>query len=90
MHDPVIVSVTPRFGLLLRTFFQEKLIRYDRTFQTKTGQSYERSTILEHLRRSQTDPLTRAPLMQEDLRPNLALKQACAEFLEKNGWAVDW
>ncbi|KAI9798779.1 MAG: hypothetical protein M1833_004609 [Piccolia ochrophora] len=57
---------------------------------TKTGQSYERSTILEHLRRSETDPLTREALRIEDLRPNLALRQACAEFLEKNGWAVDW
>ncbi|KAI9795152.1 MAG: hypothetical protein M1816_000174 [Peltula sp. TS41687] len=57
---------------------------------TKTGQSYDRATILEHLRRSETDPLTREPLRKEDLRPNLALKQACAEFLEENGWAVDW
>ncbi|KAI4260316.1 MAG: hypothetical protein L6R42_004110 [Xanthoria sp. 1 TBL-2021] len=57
---------------------------------TKNGRSYERSTILEHLRRSSTDPLTRDPLTTADLRPNLALKQACAEFLEKNGWAVDY
>lgn len=57
---------------------------------TKTGQSYDRSTILEHLKRSRTDPLTREPLQIEDVRPNLALKQACEEFLEHNGWAVDW
>ncbi|MCJ1393348.1 hypothetical protein MMC18_006221 [Xylographa bjoerkii] len=57
---------------------------------TKTGNSYDRSTLLEHLKRSNTDPLTREPLIREDLRPNLALKQACAEFLEENGWAVDW
>jgi len=57
---------------------------------TKTGHSYERATIMEHLRRSATDPLTREPLQVSDLRPNLALKQACAEFLEANGWAVDW
>ncbi|MCJ1314879.1 hypothetical protein MMC15_000193 [Xylographa vitiligo] len=57
---------------------------------TKTGNSYDRSTLLEHLKRSNTDPLTREPLTREDLRPNLALKQACAEFLEENGWAVDW
>ena len=57
---------------------------------TKNGQSYDRSSILEHLRRSQTDPLTREPLRVEDLRPNLALKEACAQFLEENGWAVDW
>ena len=57
---------------------------------TKSGQSYERSTIETHLRTSHTDPLTRETLHIEDLRPNLALKQACAEFLEENGWAVDW
>lgn len=57
---------------------------------TKTGQSYDRSSIMEHLRRSQTDPLTREPLKVEDLRPNLALKAACEEFLQENGWAVDW
>lgn len=57
---------------------------------TKTGQSYDRSSLMEHLRRSHTDPLTREPLRMEDLRPNLALKEACAQFLEENGWAVDW
>lgn len=57
---------------------------------TKTGHSYDRATIQEHLRRSETDPLTREPLHKEDLRPNLALKQACEEFWKYNGWAVDW
>ncbi|KAL1872764.1 hypothetical protein VTK73DRAFT_1370 [Phialemonium thermophilum] len=57
---------------------------------TKTGKSYERASIVEHLRRHPTDPLTREPLQISDLRPNLGLKQACEEFLEENGWAVDW
>ncbi|KAF8420698.1 hypothetical protein EV426DRAFT_241387 [Tirmania nivea] len=57
---------------------------------TKHGQSYERATILEHLRRSKTDPLTREPLTEEDLRPNLALRAACEEFMQGNGWAVDY
>lgn len=57
---------------------------------TKHGQSYDRSTILEHLRRSKTDPLTREAMTEDDLRPNLALKEACTEFLDKNGWAVDY
>lgn len=57
---------------------------------TKTGQSYDRSSIMEHLKRSQTDPLTREPLRLEDLRPNLALRVACEEYLDQNGWAVDW
>ncbi|KAI9651340.1 hypothetical protein NHQ30_001379 [Ciborinia camelliae] len=57
---------------------------------TKTGQSYERSSILQHLERSSTDPLTREPLLPGDLRPNLGLKHAVEEFLEENGWAVEW
>ncbi|RYO94753.1 hypothetical protein DL766_000016 [Monosporascus sp. MC13-8B] len=57
---------------------------------TLTGKSYERASIMEHLRRHPTDPLTRQPLRVSDLRPNLDLKQACEEFLEQNGWAVDW
>ena len=57
---------------------------------TKSGQSYERTTIEAHLKVSQTDPLTREPLSKAELRSNLALKQACTEFLESNGWAVDW
>ncbi|KAK4159838.1 STIP1 y and U box-containing protein 1 [Cladorrhinum sp. PSN259] len=57
---------------------------------TKTGKSYERASIEEHLRRQPTDPLTREPLYISELRPNLDLKQACEEFLEENGWAADW
>ncbi|KAI9158201.1 STIP1 likey and U-box containing 1 [Paramyrothecium foliicola] len=57
---------------------------------TKTGKSYERASIMEHLRRHPSDPLTREPLQPSELRPNLGLKEACAEFLEQNGWAVDW
>lgn len=45
---------------------------------------------MEHLRRSATDPVTREPLSSHELRPNLALKQACNEFLRDNGWAADW
>ncbi|KAJ0306764.1 hypothetical protein COL5a_006119 [Colletotrichum fioriniae] len=57
---------------------------------TKTGKSYERASIMEHLRRHPSDPLTREPLLPSELRPNLGLRQACEEFLEENGWAVDW
>jgi len=57
---------------------------------TKNGHSYDRATLIDHLRRSQTDPLTREPLSEDDLRPNLALKAASEEFLNENGWAVDW
>lgn len=57
---------------------------------TKTGKSYERWALLEHLSRSKTDPITREPLDPSDLRPNLNLREACADFLNENGWAVDW
>ncbi|OAA76225.1 U-box domain containing protein [Akanthomyces lecanii RCEF 1005] len=57
---------------------------------TKTGKSYERASIMEHLRRYPCDPLTREPLAAADLRPNMALRQACEEFLKDNGWAADW
>lgn len=58
---------------------------------TKNGQSYERATIVEHLKRNPIDPLSRTPLSIHDLRPNLALKKAADEFWENNsGWAYDW
>lgn len=59
---------------------------------TKTGHSYERATIYEHLKRSPTDPLTREPLKVSDLRSNLGLKAACDEFWESGArdWIVDW
>ncbi|KAJ6172353.1 Tetratricopeptide-like helical [Penicillium chermesinum] len=48
---------------------------------TPSGTSFDRAGV---------DPITRVPMTVKDLRPNYALKAACAEFLEKNGWAVDW
>jgi len=57
---------------------------------TKNGRSYDRSSILDHLKRQSTDPLTREPLTEADLRPNLALRQSIEEFLKDNGWAADW
>jgi STIP1 family protein 1 len=58
---------------------------------TKNGRSYERATLIEHLKRSPTDPLTRETLTIADLRPNIALKEACTEFMEQNsGWIYDW
>ncbi|KAF2264071.1 U-box-domain-containing protein [Lojkania enalia] len=57
---------------------------------TRNGRSYERATLIEHLKRSPTDPLTREPLMIDQLRPNIALKEACTEFMEQNsGWVYD-
>ncbi|KAK9457581.1 hypothetical protein V1511DRAFT_455618 [Dipodascopsis uninucleata] len=56
----------------------------------KSGQSFERSVILEHLKTHQFDPFTREHLSVNDLIPNIALRAACEKFLEDNGWAVDY
>lgn len=52
---------------------------------SKSGQSYERSWILEHLRKNQTDPFSRERLTAADLVPNLGLKAAAEEFINKYG-----
>lgn len=57
---------------------------------TPTGVSFERVSLLKHLKATGSDPLTRLPLTPDQLIPNVALKNACSEFLDKNGWAVDW
>lgn len=58
---------------------------------TKNGHSYERATLIEHLKRSPTDPLTREPLTIDELKPNVSLRRACEEFWESAGtWAVEW
>ncbi|KIV86946.1 hypothetical protein PV11_02522 [Exophiala sideris] len=57
---------------------------------TPTGVSFERTSLLKHIKVHACDPLTRLPLKSEQLIPNVALKNACSEFLDKNGWAVDW
>ncbi|KAL1297041.1 hypothetical protein AAFC00_004632 [Neodothiora populina] len=58
---------------------------------TKTGHSYERATLLEHLKRSPTDPLTRERLTVNDLRPNIALRHTLEEFWKTAGnWAIEW
>ena len=57
---------------------------------TPSGASYERVGLLKHLKVSGVDPLTRQPLTEKQLIPNVALRNACSEFLERNGWAVDY
>jgi STIP1 family protein 1 len=57
---------------------------------TPTGVSYERVGLLRHIKAVGFDPLTRAPLTADQLIPNVGLKNAANEFLDKNGWAVDW
>lgn len=57
---------------------------------TPSGTSFDRVGIVKYVEQSGTDPLTRVGMSVKDLRPNYALKAACEEFLDKNGWAVDW
>ncbi|PON75085.1 Histidine triad (HIT) protein [Parasponia andersonii] len=55
---------------------------------TPSGLTYERSVIMEHLCKVGTfDPITREPLDERQLVPNLAIKEAVQAFLDKHGWA---
>ncbi|XP_062174857.1 E3 ubiquitin-protein ligase CHIP isoform X2 [Alnus glutinosa] len=55
---------------------------------TPSGVTYERSVILDHLQKvGHFDPITREPLDQSQLIPNLAIKEAVEAFLDKHGWA---
>ncbi|CAL5424853.1 unnamed protein product [Camellia sinensis] len=53
-----------------------------------SGITYERGVILDHLQKVGTfDPITREPLSESQLIPNLAIKEAVQAFLGKHGWA---
>ncbi|CAN1130936.1 E3 ubiquitin-protein ligase CHIP [Linum perenne] len=55
---------------------------------TPSGVTYERGVILEHLQKvGKFDPITREPLEQHQLIPNLAIKEAVQSYLQKHGWA---
>lgn len=50
-----------------------------------SGQTYERSWILEHLRKNKTDPFSRKAMTEKDLIPNLAVRQAAEDFIKTYG-----
>lgn len=53
---------------------------------TPLGQTYERSWLLEHLKKGgNKDPLTRKTLYPKDLYPNLAVKKAAEAFMKTHG-----
>ncbi|KAL4597027.1 hypothetical protein ACB092_12G206000 [Castanea dentata] len=55
---------------------------------TPSGVTYERAVILDHLEKvGKFDPVTREPLEQSQLIPNLAIKEAVQAFLDEHGWA---
>ncbi|GJJ77610.1 STIP1 homology and U-box containing protein 1 [Entomortierella parvispora] len=64
---------------------------HDPVISTKSGISYERATLLEHFSHGRMfDPVAQVPLTERDIIPNRALKEACEDFISKNGWAVDY
>ncbi|KAI0515713.1 hypothetical protein KFK09_008379 [Dendrobium nobile] len=55
---------------------------------TPCGVTYERKALLDHLQKvGKFDPITREPLSNLQLIPNLAIKEAVRAFLKKHGWA---
>ncbi|GAB4830313.1 hypothetical protein Ancab_019951 [Ancistrocladus abbreviatus] len=53
-----------------------------------SGITYERAVILDHIQKvGMFDPVTREPLYQWQLIPNLAIKEAVQAYLAKHGWA---
>lgn len=58
---------------------------------TPSGITYERKDIEEHLQRvGHFDPVTRVRLTQDQLIPNLAMKDVVDSFLQENEWALDY
>ena len=54
---------------------------------TPSGVTYERAVISEHLRRvGYFDPLTRAPLMESQLVPNITVREVIEDFCKHNPW----
>ncbi|CAL5195428.1 unnamed protein product [Lathyrus oleraceus] len=55
---------------------------------TPSGLTYERAVLLDHLQKvGGFDPITREHLDPSQLIPNLAIKEAVHEFLDRHGWA---
>eukprot|EP00164_Ancoracysta_twista_P005355 GFYU01007324.1.p1 GENE.GFYU01007324.1~~GFYU01007324.1.p1 ORF type:complete len:447 (+),score=75.30 GFYU01007324.1:52-1392(+) len=62
------------------------LQRMDDPVVTPAGHSFDRSSIVEYVRRSHCDPFTRQPLSEQDLIPNRALRDAIREWDERYNW----
>uniref|UniRef100_W5L843 E3 ubiquitin-protein ligase CHIP n=1 Tax=Astyanax mexicanus TaxID=7994 RepID=W5L843_ASTMX len=60
---------------------------------TPSGITYDRKDIEEHLQLQRVghfDPVTRSPLTQDQLIPNLAMKEVIDAFIQENGWVEDY
>ena len=58
---------------------------------TPSGITYDRKHLESHLHRvGQFDPITREPLTELQLVPNLALKDVIDNFVKENPWLDDY
>ncbi|KAI9474210.1 MAG: Stub1 protein [Benjaminiella poitrasii] len=65
-------------------------IMHDPVF-TPDGITYERQSLLDHFQRNGFfDPISRRPCTEQQLVPNLSLREAIEDFLKDNGWAADY
>ncbi|KAL0024280.1 hypothetical protein WJX79_002681 [Trebouxia sp. C0005] len=55
---------------------------------TPSGLSYERSALVEHLKKvGAFDPITREAMTASQVIPNVALRNATLQYLEEHPWA---
>eukprot|EP00879_Flechtneria_rotunda_P003088 GHRR01003309.1.p1 GENE.GHRR01003309.1~~GHRR01003309.1.p1 ORF type:complete len:326 (+),score=122.01 GHRR01003309.1:282-1259(+) len=55
---------------------------------TPAGFSYERSALLEHLAKlGKFDPISRTPMRESDVIPNIGLRNATLHYLDEHPWA---
>ncbi|KAI8369815.1 hypothetical protein EDC96DRAFT_503481 [Choanephora cucurbitarum] len=65
-------------------------IMHDPVF-TPDGITYERQSLIDHFQRNGSfDPISRRPCTEQQLIPNLSLREAIEDFLKDNGWAADY
>ncbi|KAG2427261.1 hypothetical protein HXX76_012457 [Chlamydomonas incerta] len=60
-------------------------VMHDPVLLGRTGHTYERAVIAEHLATSNTDPLTNSPLESAELTPNWALRDVIEALLHQAG-----
>ncbi|KAF6259432.1 hypothetical protein COO60DRAFT_1513300 [Scenedesmus sp. NREL 46B-D3] len=55
---------------------------------TPSGCSFERSALLEHLSKvGKFDPISRQPMDESDIIPNIGLRNATQQYLDEHPWA---
>lgn len=59
-------------------------IMNDPVTSIKSGRTYDRSVIEQHLEEYGSDPFTQRPLHKEDLRPNAHLRRAIQRYIQNN------